>query len=467
MKIESTLCILAAILVAACLYIPVDGYSVVSFDVSAQSGSPTDITFSNDGTRMFIIGGATVYEYALTTPFDVSTSTPTQSFILGQDISHNGIKFSNDGTKMFTIGAQFGNVYEYVLSMPYNVITSTFSRSLDISEQANVDQHGIAFSNNGTQMFILGRSIIYEYALSVPFNIKNSTFVSDYSLTPTVPFIYGITFSNNGEKMFISSSFTSSVHEYILSAPFNIDFDPTPIDFFNVTSQDTTPSGIAFSNDGTKMFVTGFSTERVYEYTLPAPFDFVDTDPPTFTARSDSSVRTIVTFSERVNGTLNLSDWKFDGNISTEVVGHADGDTLSGIFELVFIHGITNDGTPNVAYTGSNLSDSNSFGLAITTVTATDGIPPTFTARSDSFTQITVTFDERVSGTLTFSEWSIAGNTPTAVIGHNNGDVLSDITELVFTHNIINDRTPDVEYTGTSITGGFIQHDGHSNSYSH
>ncbi len=93
--------------------------------------------------------------------------------------------------------------------------------------------------------------------------------------------------------------------------------------------------------------------------------------------------------------------------------------------------------------------------MATGSIIATDGISPTFTARSDSFTQTRVTFDESVSGTLRFSEWGFAGNTPTAVAGYNDADTLVDITELVFTHNTTNDSTPNVEYTGTSLADGF------------
>ena len=47
------------------------------FNVSAQQQMPTDITFNNDGTKMFLVGLAhdEVDIYTLTTGFDLSTAT--------------------------------------------------------------------------------------------------------------------------------------------------------------------------------------------------------------------------------------------------------------------------------------------------------------------------------------------------------------------------------------------------------
>ena len=45
------------------------------------------------------------------------------------------------------------------------------------------------------------------------------------------------------------------------------------VDSFDSSSQEGTPTGLAFNNDGTKMFVVGFSSDAVNEYTLSTAFD--------------------------------------------------------------------------------------------------------------------------------------------------------------------------------------------------
>ena len=58
--------------------------------------------------------------------------------------------------------------------------------------------------------------------------------------------------------------------EYTLSAPFGIS-TATFVDAFSVSSQESSPTGMAFSNDGAKMFVIGDDGVDVNEYALLAP----------------------------------------------------------------------------------------------------------------------------------------------------------------------------------------------------
>ena len=80
---------------------------VDSFSIKAQDGLPTGLAFSPDGTKMFVLGqsGVDVNEYTLSTAFDVSTGIFVDSFsVAGQETSPHDVAFSSDGTKMFVIG---------------------------------------------------------------------------------------------------------------------------------------------------------------------------------------------------------------------------------------------------------------------------------------------------------------------------------------------------------------------------
>ena len=450
--------VLATVTVTAANGIPstfTKSYSTTqSTYVGAQTNAPRDVAFSNDGAKMFVIGSDSdaVHEYKLSVPFNVTSSNFTANFdVSPRFITGTGIAFSPNGAKMFVIGLDSNEsvaVTGYTLSTPFNVTSSTFTDSFRLSSVGNPSD--VTFSNNGAKMFVVSSQydVVYEYALSTPFNVTSPTFTDSISVGSQDTLLTGVTFSNNGAKMFVVGTGNDAVYEYSLSTPFNVT-SSTFTDSISIGSQDTSPTGITFSTNGAKMFIVGDGTDKVYEYTLPTPFDLYAL---AFTARSYSPTQTTVTFSEGLSGTLVLSEWSIDGNVPTAVLEHSDGDTLSGITFLVFTHDTTNDQTPNVAYTGSSLTDNSSFAMAIATVTATDGILiPTFTAQSSSFVQTTVTFSDEISGTLNFSEWSFAGNTPTAVSGHADGVTLSNVTELVFTHDITNDRTPDVKYTGTSL----------------
>ncbi len=426
----------------------------VSFPVSSQDDSPTDLTFSSNGSRMFVVGDQydNVYMYTLPVPFDVTNSTFTNSFnVSSQDTLPRGVTFSSNGSRMFIVGDQNDNVYMYTLPVPFDVTNSTFTNSLNVSLQDTLPR-GVTFSSNGSRMFVVGDQYdnVYMYTLPVPFDVSNSTFTNSFnvSLQDTLP--RGVTFSSNGLRMFVVGDQYDNVYMYTLPVPFDVT-NSTFTNSFNVSLQDTLPHGIAFSSNGTKMFVAGYNTGSVYEYSLSAPFDLVNLIRPTFTAQSDSFTQTTVTFSEEISGTLRFSEWSFAGNNPTTVLEYTDGVILSNVTKLVFTHAATNEQTPVVAYIGTNLTGSSSNEVAAGTVTASDGIIPTFTAQSDSFTQTTVTFSEEISGTLRFSEWSFAGNNSTTVLEYADGVILSNVTKLVFTHAATNEQTPVVAYIGTNL----------------
>ena len=77
------------------------------------------MAFNSDGTKMFVVGHTndTVYQYTLTTGFDLSTASYSSNSLLvsSQDTAPSGIAFNTDGSKMFITGATNDSVYEYTI----------------------------------------------------------------------------------------------------------------------------------------------------------------------------------------------------------------------------------------------------------------------------------------------------------------------------------------------------------------
>jgi hypothetical protein len=94
-------------------------YDNVSFSVSGQDTGPPGIYFNSTGTKMFMVGNNSdsVYQYTLGTGFDLSTASyDSVSFsVTGQDTNPRGIFCNPTGTKMFVIGLATDAVYEYDL----------------------------------------------------------------------------------------------------------------------------------------------------------------------------------------------------------------------------------------------------------------------------------------------------------------------------------------------------------------
>ena len=94
-------------------------YASLSISVSGQSSNPYGVTFSSDGTKMYILGNSnqTVYQYTLSTAWNVSTAVYASLSISvsGQSSNPFGVAFSSDGTKMYILDYVSQTVYQYTM----------------------------------------------------------------------------------------------------------------------------------------------------------------------------------------------------------------------------------------------------------------------------------------------------------------------------------------------------------------
>ena len=289
--------------------------------VAFNSTTPKDVAFSNDGTRMFVLedGHPTdaIYEYALSTPFDASTlSFVGETSVSNLEDSPTGMAFSNDGSKMFVIGSAGDDVNEYTLSTAFDTSTLRFVNSTSVSDQESAPT-GMAFSNDGSKMFVIGGfgDDVNEYTLSTAFDASTLSFVDATSVSDQENSPQGIAFSNDGFKMFVIGATEDDVNEYALTTP----FDASTLRFVDATSvsdQEDNPQGIAFSNDGAKMFVTGTVNNGIYEYALSSVYPItVVSDPFLTTWETVSANQTIGIPVEAYSGET-IIDWG-DGNTTT------------------------------------------------------------------------------------------------------------------------------------------------------
>ena len=191
---------------------------VDSFSVASQDTVPQGIAFNADGTKMFIVGytGSDINEYTLSTGFDVSTSSFVDSFsVSSQDNQVYGVAFNTNGTKMFVVGAQNDSVYEYTLSTGFDVSTASYDSSFSVTSQDTVPV-GITFNNDGTKMYIVGFAgkDINEYTLSTAFDVSTASYSQNFSVNAQETSPYSVVFNADGTKMFVVGNNGDDVNEY-------------------------------------------------------------------------------------------------------------------------------------------------------------------------------------------------------------------------------------------------------------
>ena len=250
-------------------------YDSVSFSVNSQEPAPNAVVFNPTGTKMFVVGQTnnTVYEYALATGFDVSTASYTQSFSVSAAFAYSvGLAFNLDGTKMFVADYANSNVYEYALSTGFNVSTASYTQTLSVSTQSS-GPSGLVFNLDGTKMFITAFTgqDVNEYSLSTAFDISTATYSQNFSTASQETAPQETVFSSNGKKMFVVGSNTSTIYEYSLSTGYDISTASYSSISFSVSSQEAQSRGLAFNSSGNKFFMCGgFSGGAVYQYSTGA-----------------------------------------------------------------------------------------------------------------------------------------------------------------------------------------------------
>ena len=172
---------------------------------------------------MYILGniGDDVNEYSLSTAFDVSTASYVHNFsIATQESAPRDITFNIDGTKMFVMGVIGDDINEYSLSTAYDVSTASYVHNFSVAAQDN-NPNGMSFNNDGTKMFVVGDQgdDINEYSLSTAFDVSTASYVQNFSIVAQESSPEGITFNNDGTKMYVIGNLGDDVNEYSLDNP--------------------------------------------------------------------------------------------------------------------------------------------------------------------------------------------------------------------------------------------------------
>ena len=284
----------------------VDDIDVPANDANGQN-IPHGVAFNSDGTKMYIIGASAnrVIQYTLSTPFDISEATLLAGSICTEGFTDDGLKitFNSDGSKFFLVDDATQDVEILTLTTAYDISTCSNTGSKDFG---TTNLRDLKFSNDGKKVFLYdqgGTHSLKQYSLSSAFDISNPTLVTTYTgtssktlkqLTGNENKVNGLAFSSDGAKMFVTND--TEITEFTLSNPF---------DLSNVTSEgredvsdqitDNKISGIAFNNDGSKMFIvdskTGFTSD-IHEYNLTCGFGVKKCIDPTANKDDVASIET-------------------------------------------------------------------------------------------------------------------------------------------------------------------------------
>lgn len=132
-----------------------------------------DLFFSPDGENLYAIGISdnSVVQFSLAPAWSLSGASYLGFYSLSSQTGDaRGLALKEDGTKLFIASGNNNDdqqAHEYALSTPWDISTATHSLSLNLSSETQNPQ-GIAFSSDGLRMFIISNDAndsVYAYSL--------------------------------------------------------------------------------------------------------------------------------------------------------------------------------------------------------------------------------------------------------------------------------------------------------------
>jgi hypothetical protein len=243
---------------------------IQNFSVFAQESNPLGLFFKPDGLKMYVTGSNTdaVYEYNLSTAWNVSTAVYSQSFSISAQIaSAQGLFFKPDGTKMYVVDSVGNDVNEYTLSSGWDISTASYLQSFSVATQ-ETDPFSLFFKPDGLKMYVAGsNNRVYEYDLSSAWNISTASFLQSGSVGSAGTDTVGLSFKPDGLRLFVSA-LGDGISQFNLTSAWNI----STATFVRINTLDNTNvnSDLYINPDGLKMYVLfdDVSTAVVNEYDL-------------------------------------------------------------------------------------------------------------------------------------------------------------------------------------------------------
>lgn len=304
-------------------------YTGKSFNLSSyDNGQYSNIFFKPDGTKLYYLGdnGNDVEQFSLSTAWDISTATPDSKTVAvsGQTSAGSDLFFSDDGTKMYILDfANFARGYQYTLSTAWDVSTASYaSISYNFSNGSGIpvgNGQSWTFGDSGTKIYIYDDDDhdIHQWNLSTAWNISTASYTGYVLDTTAAGQFKFFDFNSDGTKLFGITN-ASEFKYFTLSTPWVISTGTVSTDTYTVTEGAGVERGFSLGDSGTKAYYFDYNTDTVYQYSIVAAATITyDTNiqwaggtAPTSPAIGDTDV---LTFSTRDGGTTYNAALAIDG----------------------------------------------------------------------------------------------------------------------------------------------------------
>lgn len=155
-------------------------YTGNSLDISSEVTGVSDLVVENGGSSVFTIstGPDSIFEYDLSTPYDISTGTYSGNKL---DVSTEsgvptGFFFNDNGSKLFMLDNSDEFIYEYSLTTNFDITTASNNANFDLTGTAPRPL-SIERNRSGDRFYVIDQDIIIrEISLNTAFDVTTASF---------------------------------------------------------------------------------------------------------------------------------------------------------------------------------------------------------------------------------------------------------------------------------------------------
>lgn len=191
-------------------------YASQIFNAGSNLSLITSMYVSPSGDKMFCsIRGGIVYQLNMSTPFDVDTiswsgntlnvTSQESGFLTAMTLNHTG-------DKLWILGGGTGKLFQYTLSTPWDLSTASYTKfnilKWPTAVSGLVYEYSIRFYDNGYKFYmIINEAILAQYSLEIAYDLGSvidSTFLN-ISYAQGVSVFTSIDFVHNGYTLLLGA----------------------------------------------------------------------------------------------------------------------------------------------------------------------------------------------------------------------------------------------------------------------
>ena len=247
------------------------------------SGTAGDTQVTVSWTAPSDVGGSAITAYNVQTGSGLGPDSMVQEVDLGNGsydskeytVSRNDISMKADGTKW--IGKTLAGVfYSYNMSTAFDITTSSQASTIDLGSDTGSSAQGLHVKPDGTKFYVidLTNTRVLQFAMSTAWDVSTASYESKlFSVSSQESSPRDVTFSEDGTKMYVVGTGADAVFQYTLSTAWDVSTASYASKSLDVSSEDTAPIGLDISRNGKNLVVGGAAGNDVNQYNLTTAFD--------------------------------------------------------------------------------------------------------------------------------------------------------------------------------------------------